>query len=165
MDKIFVMLSSKSFLESLENLRLFPKKTKANMAFHLVSFLYNSGMIIKAFVSKICFHPYFKLFFGHHEEFLGAMIASMWLTIGIAMTEILNFRIWIAHEHLYVRGKKTSFFSLLDQVPRNLHEFLLKIAKSNYVTLILTLTALFSLMEVIQLVHTEDTIEVATQFC
>ena len=143
MDQIFVMLSAKSFSEALKNLRLFPVKTRTNVAFQVMAFVYNVGMIIKAFVSKICDHLYFKLFFGHHEEFLGAMISSMWLTIGIAMTEILNFRIWIAHEHLYVRSKKPSFFFLLDQIPRNLHELLLKIAKSNYIALILTLAALF----------------------
>ena len=158
------MLSAKSFSEALKNLRLFPVKTRTNVAFQVMALVYNVGMIIKAFISKICHHPYFKLLFGHHEEFLGAMISSMWLTIGIAMTEILNFRIWIAHEHLYVRSKKPSFFFFFFQIPRNLHELLLKIAKSNYITLILTLAALFILMEALQLVHTEDTIEMVTQF-
>ena len=71
----------------------------------------------------------------------------------------------MAHEYLYVRPKGDSrcFFPLLQQLPHQSSNFLLKLAKSNYIALAMILNSLFTLMELLQFFKTEDLIEKASQ--
>lgn len=165
MDNIFVILPSKNLLESLEYLRLFPQRTNTNIAWQVVSFLFAISLLCRSFVAKFITNSYFKLLLGHHEEWMGLMAASVWITIGFSVTEIITFRLWMAYEYLYIRvqQKSASFFVLFDHIPNDLHQFLLKIAKHNYITLTVVLDFLFIIMELLQLVKTEDVIEFVSQ--